>query len=441
MKFLPFRFYIYSLLITYYSLFIINYSFNQNINELIENLQKSYLFIGGGSGVVISSDGYALTNAHVTGEARKFIVRFVGGKIVYADLVNIDPLADIALIKIKNAKNLPFVKLGDSDKAQVGNIVIAIGNPYILGIEDFTPTVTKGVVSAKHIYISDILQAPQVRFVHIDTLQIDAPINPGNSGGPLFNLKGELIGINSSLRSRWAFEGVTQNYRFNTGTGYAISINYIKKLLPKLYSQEVITHCYIYGIQFERPDSRSLLFFQEGLILSNRMQKEALPEGFNVEPGDAIIGVNGKKTNNLRTFFHYIVETLTTENLSITVRKKNTDKIKTYTFKCQPYSRTFSLDSKSLFIDMNEAYLGVELEDIDELIGVKVKKVIRDSPANGLLQENDIILELDGKQILSATDFKRVFQFLKPGQKVKMKVKRNEQIIQVDITLSHKSTY
>lgn len=435
------RFQIYLLVVIHCSLFIINYSYNQDTSKLIENLQKSYIFIGGGSGVIISPDGYALTNAHVTGEARKLVVRFAGGKTVYADLINIDPFADIALIKIKNAKNLPFVKLGNSEKMQVGNVVIAIGNPYILGIEDFMPTVTKGIVSAKRIYISDILQSTQVRFAHIDTLQIDAPINPGNSGGPLFNLKGELIGINSSLRSRWAFEEVTKNYRFNTGTGYAISINYIKKLLPKLYAQELITHCFIYGIQFERPDSTSLLFFQEGLVLSSRMQIERLPEGLNLEPGDAIIRVNNKKVNNLRTFFHYVVETLSTENLSITVRKKNTDKVKTYTFKCQPYPRTFSLDSKTFYIDMNQAFLGVELEDTEDLVGVIVTQVTPNSPASGHLEAGDIIIELDGKQILSKLDFNRIFQFLKPGQTAKIKVKRSNRIIQVDVKLFNKSTY
>lgn len=410
-------------------------------SELIEQLLKSYLFIGGGSGVIISADGYALTNAHVVGSTRKIVARFVGGKAVYADLINIDPVADIALVKIKNAKNLPFVKLGDSSKMKVGNPVIAIGNPYLLGVEDFSPTVTKGVVSAKHIYLSDILRGPQIGFVHIDTLQIDAPINPGNSGGPLFNMKGELIGINSSLRSRWAFEGVTENYRFNTGSGYAIPVNYIKKLLPKLYSQEIITHCFIFGLQFERPNSMSLLFFQEGLIVSNRTQIERLPPGFNIEPGDAILKVNGKKVNNIRTFYHYVIETLSTENLSITVRKKDTHKKKTYTFKCQPYEIPASLESKTFYIDMNEGFLGIELEDIDELIGVKVSRVIPGSPADGKLQVNDIITELNGTQILSQRDFNRVFQYLKPQQQAKIKLKRNGQVLEVNITLSKRTSY
>lgn len=418
-----------------------NILLGESYSELIERLEKSYLFIGGGSGVIISSDGYALTNAHVVGEARKFVVRLTGGKTVYADLINIDPTADIALIKIKNAKDLPFVQLGNSNKVKVGNVVIAIGNPYLLGVEDFSPTVTKGIISAKHIYISDILETGTPSFAHIDMLQIDAPINPGNSGGPLFNLRGELIGINSSLRSRWAFEGVERNYRFNTGTGYAISIDYIKKLLPKLYSQELITHCFISGIQFERPDSTSLLFFQNGLIVSNRTQVERLPEGFNVEAGDAIIKVNGKIVNNLRTFYHYVIETLTTEKLSITVRKKNTYKTKTYTFNCQPYRRAVSLESNKFYIDMKQAFLGVILEDVDDLIGVKVTKVTPESPAAGKLEEGDIIIELEGKQILSELDFNRIFQFLKPGQKVKIKLIRNNQNIELDITLAKRTAY
>ncbi|MFN7181072.1 MAG: S1C family serine protease [Planctomycetota bacterium] len=424
--------------------FVIQDCFSGEENELIKDLLKKYIFIGGGSGVIISSDGYALTNAHVVGEARKIIVRFVGGKTAYADLINIDPLADIALIKIKNVKEHPFAKFADPKKVNVGNPVIAIGNPFILGIEDFTPTVTRGIITAKHIYLSDILQSQRIRFVHIDMLQTDASINPGNSGGPLFNLKGELVGINSSLRSRWAFEledREAQTYRYNTGTGYAISIAYIKKLLPKLYSQEIITHCYIAGLQFDNPGYRSQLFFDKGLVVSPLTRREFLPQGFNVEPGDVILKVNGKIVNNIRTFYHYVLETLASEKLSITVKKKGTGKIKTYKFNCQPYPITINLESKLFFKDMNTAFLGVELEDIEDLVGVKVSGVVDNSPASNNLKVGDIIIEFNEKQILSKLDFQRYFQFTRPGEIVKLKVKRNDEILQFKIKLTGRKSY
>ncbi len=440
-------FYTHKIQVKFFLLFSLLYCtgvvFSAEKDSLIDEILKKYIFIGGGSGVIISPDGFALTNAHVIGEARKIIVRFVGGKTAYADLINVDRVADLALIKIKGINGNPFAKLKKKKKIRVGNVVIAVGNPYILGIEDFTPTVTRGIISAKHIYLSNLLQSREIRFAHLDMLQVDASINPGNSGGPLFNLKGELVGINSSLRSRWAFELQEEapGYRFNTGTGYAISVNYIKKLLPKLYSQEPITHCFILGLQFENPGFRSQLFFQEGLVVSSLTRREFLPEGFNVEPGDVIVKVNGKKVNNIRTFYHYVIETLTTEKIAITVRKKGTDKIKTYRFKCQPLPGSVSFDSKTFYLDMNSGYLGVVLEDIEELVGVKVSKVIENSPASSFLKPGDIIIEFNGKQILSKLDFHRNFQFVKPADTVKLKVKRNNEILQVQIKLASRDSY
>ncbi len=410
--------------------------------KLINELLKTYIFIGNGSGVIISPDGFALTNAHVIGEARKIIVKFVGGKTAYADLINIDRMADLALIKIKALKGHPFAKLADPRKVKVGNVVIAIGNPYILGIEDFTPTITRGIISAKHIYLSNFLQPRQISFFHPDMLQVDAPINPGNSGGPLFNLKGELVGINSSLRSRWAFElEGGENLKFNTGTGYAISVNYIKKLLPKLYSQEIIAHCTIGGLQFENPGYFSQLFFEKGLVVSPLTRKEYLPEGFNVEPGDIILKVNGKKVNNIRTFFHYICETVVNDKMAITVKKKDTSKIKTYKFKCQPFHADVKLESNAFYVDMNNSYIGIKIEDIEDLVGVKVLQVMEKSPASSYLKSGDIITEFNDKQVFSTLDFHRKFQFTKPEEVIKLKVKRNNEILKFEVKVGKKDFY
>lgn len=181
---------------------------------------------GGGSGVLIDADGYALTNFHVVQGSGPVMQCGLADGILYdAVLVGLDRVGDVALIKLlpkANNKPFPFVPLGDSDKCQAGDWSIAMGNPFLLAT-DFTPTVTFGLISGVHRY-----QYPAGTLLeYTDCIQIDTSINPGNSGGPLFNTAGELIGING----RGSFE---KRGRVNSGVGYAISINQIKNFLGHL---------------------------------------------------------------------------------------------------------------------------------------------------------------------------------------------------------------
>jgi len=186
---------------------------------------------GGGSGVVISKDGYALTNFHVagpTGPAMK--VGLSDGRFVDAVLVGLDPGGDVALIKLLGADDFPVAELGDSDTCRVGQWVYVVGNPFLLA-EDFKPTVTYGILSGVHRY-----QFPSGTLLeYADCLQTDAAINPGNSGGPLFDSAGKLIGING----RGSFE---KRGRVNVGVGYAISINQIKRFIGLLKSGRIVDH-------------------------------------------------------------------------------------------------------------------------------------------------------------------------------------------------------
>jgi S1-C subfamily serine protease len=181
---------------------------------------------GGGSGVLIDKEGYALTNFHVVqGSGPVMQCGLPDGVLYDAVLVGLDKVGDVALIKLLPAKpgqQFPFAPMGDSDKVQAGDWSLAMGNPFLLAT-DFTPTVTYGLVSGVHRY-----QYPAgVLLEYTDCIQIDTSINPGNSGGPLFNLDGELIGING----RGSFE---KRGRVNSGVGYAISINQIKNFLGHL---------------------------------------------------------------------------------------------------------------------------------------------------------------------------------------------------------------
>ncbi len=186
---------------------------------------------GGGSGVVISADGYALTNFHVVrpcGAAMK--CGMADGKLYDAVLVGLDPTGDVALIKLLGRDDFPVAELGDSDQLEPGDWAFAMGNPFLLA-NDFQPTVTYGIISGVHRY-----QFPAGTLLeYTDCIQTDASINPGNSGGPLFNAAGELIGING----RASFE---KRGRVNVGAAYAISINQIKHFLGYLQSGRIVDH-------------------------------------------------------------------------------------------------------------------------------------------------------------------------------------------------------
>ncbi len=186
---------------------------------------------GGGSGVVITPDGYALSNFHVTKPAGDHMkCSMPDGNLYDAVIVGIDPTGDVAMIKLLGRDDFPHAELGDSDKMRAGDWCFAIGNPFLLAT-DFQPTVTYGIVSGVHRY-----QYPAGTLLeYADCIQTDASINPGNSGGPLFNAEGNLIGING----RGSFE---KRGRVNVGVGYAISINQIKNFMGYLRSGRLVDH-------------------------------------------------------------------------------------------------------------------------------------------------------------------------------------------------------
>jgi serine protease Do len=172
-----------------------------------------------GSGVVVTEDGYILTNNHVVAEAEEIVVTFTGNEQYKATIIGRDPKTDIALIKIEVKKPIPAAKLGDSDALRVGDWVVAIGNPFGLG-----STVTAGIVSAKGRVIG---AGP-----YDDFIQTDASINPGNSGGPLFNLDGEVVGINTAIFTQTGG---------NIGIGFAIPIDMAKSVMSQLKEKGKVT--------------------------------------------------------------------------------------------------------------------------------------------------------------------------------------------------------
>ena len=202
---------------------------------------------GGGSGVVISPDGYALSNFHVTGAGPALKCGLPDGGYYDAVIVGIDPTGDLALIKLLGRDDFPAATLGDSDAVQVGDWAFAMGNPFLLAT-DFQPTVTYGIVSGVHRY-----QYPAGTILeYTDCIQTDASINPGNSGGPLFDAEGRLIGING----RGSFE---KRGRVNVGVGYAISINQAQNFLGHLKGGRIVDHATLGARVQTDPDGRVMV--------------------------------------------------------------------------------------------------------------------------------------------------------------------------------------
>lgn len=237
---------------------------------------------GGGSGVLISADGYALSNFHVTSGSGNFMKCGLNdGELYDAVIVGIDPTGDVALIKLLGRDDFPFATIGDSDKVQVGDWAYAIGNPFLLAT-DFRPTVTYGIVSGVHRY-----QYPAGTFLeYADCIQVDSSINPGNSGGPLFNESGELIGING----RGSFE---KRGRVNSGAGYAISINQIMHFLDHLRSGRIVDHATLGATVTSDADGRVV-------VASILESSEAYRRGLRLD--DEIVSFAGRSIRSVNQF-------------------------------------------------------------------------------------------------------------------------------------------
>lgn len=243
---------------------------------------------GGGSGVLISPDGYALTNFHVVaGQSPTLKCGLADGVLYDAILVGLDKIGDVALIKLlpkDPAKPFPFAPLGDSDKVQVGDSSIAMGNPFMLAT-DFTPTVTFGLVSGVHRY-----QYPERgMFEYTDCIQIDTSINPGNSGGPLFNMKGELIGING----RGSFD---KRARINSGVGYAISINQIKNFMGHLRAGMFVDHASLGAVVSSGFEESSF----SRVTISGMIESDASRRGLKID--DQVLFFAGRPTGSVNQF-------------------------------------------------------------------------------------------------------------------------------------------
>ena len=239
-----------------------------------------------GSGFIISSDGYVITNDHVAGNAKEITVTMTNGEKYKAELIGTDQFTDIALLKI-DGKNLPYLKLGNSDDVIIGEWSIAFGNPFGLFDVNNKPTVTVGVISA----VNMNLRAQQGR-TYRGMIQTDAAINSGNSGGPLVNSLGDVIGVNSVI--------YTPN-QGNIGLGFAIPINRVKMIVAELKRTGKVERENYTGLEIQNVDERVARYFGldrvEGVIVSN-VHRRSPGEKAGFKPGDIIFEINGEKVTD-----------------------------------------------------------------------------------------------------------------------------------------------
>ena len=385
---------------------------------------------GSGSGVVITSDGYIVTNNHVVEDAQpKGIEVVMHDKIRYqAKLIGTDPSTDLAVIKIEG-KELTPAALGNSDNSQVGEWVLAIGNP--LGLSS---TVTAGIISATGRNIGII----QGNYGIENFIQTDAAINPGNSGGALVNMSGEVIGINSAI--------ATTNARYQ-GYGFAIPVNLVKSVATDLIKEGKVERGYI-GVIISTVDQTmgdALGLNEAKGVLIDDLTKGGSAEEAGLKRGDVILKIDGKEVNapnELQSFVaqHHVGDDVTLslfrdgKHLDMKVKLKARQDANLTVNQRSPEEnaeKDSASNAKALALDvigMSIRNLTPEEKKSLELeIGVMVTDVKQFSESfNRFIQPSDVIVEADRKPVRTATELKKLFDGHKSGEAVLLRLKRDQ---------------
>ena len=338
--------------------------------------------IGQGSGFIISEDGYVLTNHHVVADADKItILTNDGNKYENVEVVGSDDKADVALLKIKDAHNLPTVKLGDSDALQIGEWVVAVGNPFGL-----TETVTVGVVSAK----GRKLHTDNSADVYEDFIQTDAAINPGNSGGPLLNIDGEVVGINAAI--------ITDD-RGYMGIGLAVPINMAKSIKDQLISTGKVVRGYAgVGLQDLTEDiAKALnLSIHQGAIVTSVLENSPA-EKAGLKEQDIITKIDGKMIRSSQDVKNTVGFTAPGSELKILVNRDGKEKELTLVTGEKPV--TDELIDK----------LGIQIKNADGTVVISDVKDGSEAARAGL-RPDMVVISINRVRVKTVDDFMKVLE-------------------------------
>jgi serine protease Do len=376
---------------------------------------RKYYERGQGSGFIVSKDGYILTNNHVVGDVDKITVELQDGrKFENAKLIGTDPDSEVALIKIEG-DNFPVLPMGNSDKIEIGDWVIAIGNPF--GLNE---TVTVGVISAvgrSNVHIA----------AYEDFIQTDAAINPGNSGGPLINLDGQVIGINTAIFSQ------SGGYM---GIGFAIPINMARNIEQQLKSHGKVTRGYlgIYG-QDITPEMAKLLQLKnsQGVIVAS-VEPGSPADKAGLKSHDVLLEMSGKKIESYDSFRNEVAMLKPDSRITFLVSRDGKTTEITVTLAERPTEVAQGNQPRGQ--QQSQEALGIEVQNLTKDLaerfgyalgeGVIVTRVAPGSPsANAGIQPGDLIQSVNRESVSTADEFEKAVKHTKDN-KILLLIKRGE---------------
>ncbi len=358
--------------------------------------------VGMGSGVIISEDGYIVTNNHVIDQANKIEVTLNDKRSFEATLIGCDPVTDLALLKI-DAEKLPIVRFGDSDKLQVGEWVLAVGNPFQLN-----STVTAGIVSAKSRNLGMI--APSSRMGIESFIQTDAAVNPGNSGGALVNTAGELVGINTAIYSE------TGNY---AGYSFAIPTSIVSKVITDLKQYGTVQRAMLGVSIMEMNDQlakEKKIELRKGVYVAEVSERSAALEA-GLESGDVIVAINGVATPTVAILQEQIARYRPGDKVKIEYFRGKDKKEADATLKNSDGNTEVT---KASNIDMLGATLKEASDELKNKLrirgGVEVTKVKEGQFKKAGIRDGFVILDINGERIMNVKNVEAVFQSLMRGE-------------------------
>ena len=356
-----------------------------------------------GSGFIIDKNGTVITNNHVINNAEDIVVR-VGKKEYKAEIVGADPYMDIAVLKIDSKNNFTPVKFGDSDKARVGDWVVAIGNPFGLG-----GTVTAGIVSARN---RDINLTRYDEFI-----QTDASINQGNSGGPLFNLNGDVVGVNTAI--------IAPNQSGSIGIGFAIPSNAASSVVDQLIKYGETKRGWL-GVRIQEVTKEIAevenLKNTEGALVASVGEKSPA-EKAGLKPGDIILKFDGKKIDTMRTLPKLVSRTKVGKLVELEIWRNKKLITKKLTLGRLESSEDFKAEIKPKATNENTniealkiTVRGISANEIEtrklekNLKGDVISEISNSSPVAGVLQVGDIILEVQKNKVSNAKELNNLIE-------------------------------
>jgi len=388
--------------------------FRRFFGDLPERIPQRSL----GSGVIVDPSGIALTNAHVVERATEIEALTLDGRKYKARIVGMDKKTDLAVLRLENGGPFPYARLGDSDKVQVGDWVIAVGSPF--GLQ---ATVTAGIISAK---ARQIGQGP-----FDDFLQTDAAINPGNSGGPLVNMQGEVIGINTAIVAG------------GSGIGFAIPSNMAKKIYTELLTKGKVTRGWL-GVSIQPLTQELAKSFgardTKGVLISD-VVADSPAQRAGLQPGDIVLEFDGKKVETPADLQRAVGLTSPGHTARLKIWRDQAEKTLQVRVGEAPEEREARATGRA-----GRSLLGMEVRPITPEVarqlnlrsteGVVVTRVDDDGPAaEAGIQRGDVIREVNRQRVRTLADYERLTKDIKEGDRVTVLLQRGPMSLYVAFTV------